>query len=99
MIELTGMRNAVSLAGLDGHCQVEIERLLDLDPSVLILSAPDEGGEFAGTLKYLKNERSFRFLQALQLHRVATIQSRLFSSASHFILDAAEHLAAQVDAF
>lgn len=98
MIELTGMRNAAAEAGLRSHQRVDIERVLLLDPDVLILSGPERAQQMNPSEAYVRNEEALQSLRALRHDRLAVLPANLYGANSQFLVDAAEELARQVDA-
>jgi len=98
MIELTGMRNVAAEAGLKSHQRVDIERVLTLDPDVLILSGPERAQQMNPSESYVRNEEALQSLTALREDRLAVLPASLYGANSQYLIDAAEELARQVDA-
>lgn len=97
VIGLAGLSNAAAEAGLEGHVGLEIERLLTIDPDVLVLgvAAADEGSN--PTLDLLRGEPSLAGLSAVRKACFAVLPSHLALASSHRVVDAAEALATAVD--
>lgn len=94
MIELAGMINAAAEAGMRGHSGIDIERLVTMDPDLLMLADWDEG-RASTTLAELAEHPAAQGLRALAGERVVTLPRALFSTSSHHLLDAAEELASR----
>lgn len=96
VIELTGMQNASAQDERVGHYELDIERLLVLDPDVVLLS--ESTNQYSASRAYLENESALGSLKALQDGWIITLPAALFSTNSHHLLDTAERLASEVDA-
>lgn len=96
VIELAGLKNAAAEAGGHSHYRLDVERLLELDPDLIVVGVGDE--VMSPAARYLRSEPAFRHLKALRNERVVELPVELFSTNSHHLLSAAEHLAAYVDA-
>ncbi|MCA8980960.1 MAG: ABC transporter substrate-binding protein [Planctomycetes bacterium] len=96
LIELTGMRNAGAEGGRAGHYELDIERLLELDPDLIVLSESTD--EYSPTLTFLQNEPALASLRALERDWIVPLPAALFSTNSHHLVETAERLAAGVDA-
>ena len=96
MVRLAGMRNAAAEAGLEGNSAIDLERVLELDPDVLLVSESEEGGD-SPTLAVLRTHEAARQLRAVQLERWIVLPVHLHATSSHHLLDAAEALAAAAD--
>lgn len=96
LIEMCGMVNAAAADGRAGHETIDIERLLVLDPDVIVLAKGNE--EYSPSRAYLENEEALATLRALRRGWIVEIPSDLFSANSQYVVDAAEELAAAVDA-
>ncbi len=97
MIELAGMRNAAAEAGIEGNSAIDLERVLQLDPDVLLVSESEEGGD-SPTLAVLRTHEAARELRAVKEQRWVVLPVHLHATSSHHLLDAAEALARGVDA-
>jgi iron complex transport system substrate-binding protein len=96
LLMLAGVSNVVAEAGWVGHDGVDIERLLDFNPDVLIISKPSR--DYGVTRKFLDNEEALQDMDAIRENRIVELPAGLFSTASHHLLDAAELLAGKIDA-
>ncbi len=96
VIELCGMTNAAAEDGSVGHAPLDIERLLVIDPDVILVARGNE--EYSAARGYLEDEEALATLRALERGWIVEVPSDLFSANSHYVVDAAEHLAASVDA-
>ena len=96
LIELTGMRNAGAEAERVGHYELDIERLLELDPDVIVLSESTD--EYSPTRTFLEGEPALSSLSALERDWIVSLPAALFSTNSHHLVETAERLAESVDA-
>jgi iron complex transport system substrate-binding protein len=98
MIRLAGMRNAAAEGGLKGHVVLELEKLIAIDPDVIVVGAParDEAG--SATKNVLEKTSALAGLSAVKKRRVAVLPASLLSTDSPRLVDAAERLAKEVDA-
>jgi iron complex transport system substrate-binding protein len=97
MIELAGLRNAASEAGLDGHPEIDFEQLLALDPDFFLVALPEDQ-ELGSSESMLRAEPLLANLRAVRKNRFLRLPEHLYSAASHHLLMAAERIAAQADA-
>ncbi|MDP6540446.1 MAG: ABC transporter substrate-binding protein [Planctomycetota bacterium] len=95
VIELAGLTNAAAEGGGRSHYRLDVERLLELDPDVIVVGVGDE--VMSPAARYLREEPAFRHLRALREDRVVELPVELFSTNSHHLVTAAERLAAAVD--
>ncbi|WP_145168450.1 ABC transporter substrate-binding protein [Planctomycetes bacterium Pla133] len=94
-----GLTPAATAAGLRGHHQVDHERLLDIDPRVLIIASDDGDPDASTTLLALRADERLSSLRALgDDGLVIVLPDELFSCTSHYLVEAAERVAAAVDA-
>ena len=96
MIRLAGMQNAGARDGRARHWQIDFERFADLDPE-FVLVGKDARGQ-APAEKLLRTHTTLRGLRAVQDGKIVTLPTALWNTTSHRLLDAAEQLAAAVDA-
>ncbi len=97
MIELAGMRNAASEAGLDGHPNIDFEQILAIDPDFFLISMSSATtGSSAQAI--LTEEPLLAGLRAVREKRFLRLPEALYSTASHQMLKAAESIAEQADA-
>ncbi len=98
MIRLAGMRNAAAEGGLKGHVVLELERLIAIDPDLIVVGAParDEAG--SATKNVLEKTSALANLSAVKKRRIAVLPASLLSTDSPRLVDAAERLAKEVDA-
>ncbi|MEO0649345.1 MAG: ABC transporter substrate-binding protein [Planctomycetota bacterium] len=99
VIELAGLTHLTSARGLEGHFQLDHEQLLELDPEVLVV--PSDDGTLAGSSTWRAIESDAR-LAGLRVRsdagQVVPIDALLLGTTSHHLIDAAEALAAAIDA-
>jgi len=88
LIRAAGGRNAAAEAGLSGHLKVTTERLLTLDPDVLLLGFPEDESldRVIGAYPHLKYSR------AVKEGMVIVIPPRLLTSVTPFLADGARFL-------
>jgi len=96
MIELAGMQNAGAADDRVGHYELDIERLLVLDPDVILFSESTD--EYSASRSFLENESALSSLSALERGWLVSLPAALFSTNSHHLMDSAERLAREVDA-
>ena len=92
VFELVGLENAARTDGRTGHVRIEIEDLLRLDPDVIVVSSSEEG-EPGVTRRFLENEPRTQTLRALNGGAVIELPEQLWTSNTHYLVDAAELLA------
>jgi ABC-type Fe3+-hydroxamate transport system substrate-binding protein len=96
LLDLAGVTNVAAEAGRVGHDGVDIETMLDFNPDVLVISKPSR--DYGVTRNLLNSEEALQELDAIAGGRIIELPAGLFSTASHHLIDAAEYLAAEVDA-
>jgi ABC-type Fe3+-hydroxamate transport system substrate-binding protein len=96
LIELAGMQNAGATDDRVGHYELDIERLLMLDPDVILLS--ESTSEYSASRSFLESEAALSSLSALEREWLVSLPASLFSTNSHHLMDSAERLAGEVDA-
>jgi len=96
MIQLAGMQNAGAEDGYEMDYQIDVERLLVLDPDLLIVAGSVSG--LTPSMEFLREDELLQDLKAVKNDHVVVLPSTLFSSNSQHLLTAAEHLSASVDA-
>lgn len=97
VLRMTGLRNVAAEAGLTGHAQVDFDRLLVLDPDLLVLVAPSKGQEKSTTLATLEATPAVQGLRALKEKKIVLVPDALLTSDSITMVDAADLLAIRVD--
>jgi iron complex transport system substrate-binding protein len=98
MIALAGMRNAAGEAGLSGHVPLELERLVTIDPDVIVVGAPARDEVGSSTKSVLEKTPALGNLAAVKSGRIVVMPASLLSTDSPCLVEAAERLAAEVDA-
>ncbi len=96
MIELAGMQNAGAEDGYEMDYQIDVERLLVLDPDLLIVAGSVSG--LTPSMEFLRGDELLQDLKAVKNDHIVVLPSALFSSNSQHLLTAAELLKASVDA-
>ncbi|MCP3914469.1 MAG: ABC transporter substrate-binding protein [bacterium] len=97
MIELAGMRNAASVAGIHGNPPVDFEQVLVIDPDLFVVGAKGRS-QHSPSAAILNAEASLASMTAIGDGRVVILPDDLYSTASHRLLAAAEELAARAAA-
>jgi iron complex transport system substrate-binding protein len=95
VMQLAGLRNLAAEAGFHGHVETDLEALIRYDPELVIVCAAGEGTELSGTRAYLDQEPSLRDLRFVREGRIVVLPVRLYSTASHHVVEAAEEVVAQ----
>lgn len=98
VFELAGVENAAARAGLDGHAALDHERLLTLDPDVIVVGAYESGVDVTSAASHLLAQPELEDLRALRSGRLLTLPTELFTSVSTELVSAAEDLQRQLDA-
>ncbi|HYG74794.1 MAG TPA: ABC transporter substrate-binding protein [Planctomycetota bacterium] len=94
IITIAGAVNAAAEMNLKGHVHFTFEQMLKLNPDWLIVSG--EQGLNSPQIKILMNEPTLAQLPALKNNKVAVIPDNVYSSISHYVVDAIELLAKQL---
>lgn len=97
LLDLAGLRNAAAEAGITGHESIDHERLLALDPDVIVVGTIEDSGERPPTETYLLGEPDLARLSAVRNHRIVALSPRLFTTASLALMDAAEALVDEIE--
>ena len=95
MLDLAGVPNAAGLAGLTGHSTIDLEKLLSIDPDVIIVSSSK--GQSA-TRRFLEESPAAAGLTALREDRIVELPSSVYDCASYHVVHGAEQLARGLDA-
>lgn len=93
---LAGIQNRAAMAGRSGNDALDVETFLTWDPDWIVVSTPS--GAYGATKAYLEGEDALQHLVSLQAGRIAEVPSALYSTTSHYLLDAAEALIAAIEA-
>ncbi len=96
LIELAGMQNAGAEGDREMDYQIDVERLLVLDPDILIVAGSVSG--LTPSLEFLLNDKLLKDLTAVRNEHIVVLPSTLFSANSQHLLTAAERLGAAVEA-
>ena len=95
-IELAGMQNAGAEGAREMDYLIDFERLLVLDPDILIVAGSVSG--LTPSLEFLRKDELLNNLKAVRNKHIVVLPSKLFSANSQHLLTAAEILSAAVDA-
>lgn len=91
MVTLAGGRNLAAEIGISGHVNLSLERLVMIDPEVIILSVwnPEAPG-FDQT--FLRNP-ALQHLSAIRMKQVYSIPEKYLTTVSQYIVEAVEKMA------
>lgn len=92
-LHMAGLTNAAEKQGLKGHVQIDFEKLLVLDPDILILTAPRGGQKESSTRHTLANTAVLANLRAVKEQRYVEVSDALLSSDSLTLVEAADTIA------
>lgn len=92
IIDLAGARNVAAAAGRTGHDLVDFETLFTWDADWIVVSTPSS--DYGMTRAYLENEAALADLRAIRAGQIAEVPSDLYSTTSHYLVEAAEELSA-----
>ncbi|MCC6672017.1 MAG: ABC transporter substrate-binding protein [Planctomycetes bacterium] len=95
LLESVGARNAAADAGLTGSVPLRAERLLALDPDVLVVGAVS--GEEERVRERLRQEPALASLRALREGRLLLVENALLVAVSQHAALAAQEIARQLD--
>ncbi|MFT7486025.1 MAG: iron complex transport system substrate-binding protein [Candidatus Paceibacteria bacterium] len=96
MIELSGMRNAATEAGLEGHPNIDYEQLLAIDPDFFLIPVRADQ-ETTSVETILCETPLLASLRAVREKRFLRLPESLYSTASQRVLLAAEAIAEQAE--
>jgi iron complex transport system substrate-binding protein len=91
MAALIGARNRAGEAGVVGHQKMSVERLIQLDPEIVIVS--DWNPEEPDFYERLISHPELKHLSAVRNRKVYSISDKDISTVSHYIVDGIERLA------
>lgn len=97
LIRLAGLKNAAADAGLVDHVSIDFERLIAIDPDVLVVSAPARGEGGSATKSVVESSPALAGLKAVKSKRIVVLPASLISADSPPLVDGAELLAREVD--
>lgn len=93
LVRRAGGRNAAAEAGIDGHKKLSLERILELDPDIVLLGLDEVTSREA----WLERYPVLGALRAVRTDRVLLLEPRYLSSVTPFLADGALQLARQLD--
>lgn len=99
LLRLAGAKNVAATAGLDGHVPLDHERLLALDPPILVVGTSLDDPTSSPSLEHLRETPELKSLRALREDRVVLVPAPLLHTTSHELVTAAEHLAPLLRAY
>jgi iron complex transport system substrate-binding protein len=91
-LDLAGLDNAAGGAGITGHAPISSEQIVALDPDIVVVDAPVDGGR--GSLQFLRENRTLAQLRAVREGQVIELPAALYATGSHHVVTAAEAIAA-----
>ncbi|RKY22030.1 MAG: hypothetical protein DRQ55_02485 [Planctomycetota bacterium] len=92
-LRLAGLTNLAAETGRRGHVPVSFEELLVMDPYLIVVGGEVGDQQQSGTARLLLENEALSGLQAVRAGRVLVIDSWLYTTTSHHIIDAAEEIA------
>ena len=92
----TGLRNAAAEAGVNGNVKVSIEKIIEINPDVIVIGTGYERD--ANYANYLSTDPRFVTIQAIRTKRIVAVPSRYIQTTSQFIGDAAVEVGRRIDA-
>jgi iron complex transport system substrate-binding protein len=95
ILKLAGLANAAASAGVEGHAQLGFERLLALDPDLIVTGLRARGESGSTTRSVIDSTATLATLRARREQRYVELPAELLSSDSQYIVDAAEKLQAE----
>ena len=95
IVQLAGLSNAAAAAGIEGHVELGFERLLLLDPDLIVTAAQARGESGSATRRVIESTPALAGLRARREGRLVELPAALLSSDSQHIVDAAERLQAE----
>ena len=95
VLTLAGLANAG--AELQGHANLGFERLLVLDPDLIVTGAQARGEQGSTTRSVIERTEALASLRARREQRFVVLPAELLSSDSQHIVDAAEKLQAEAE--
>ena len=95
ILALAGFTNAAAAAGVKGHGELGFERLLALDPDLIVTGLRARGEQGSTTRSVIESTAALETLRARREQRYVELPAELLSSDSQYIVDAAERLQAE----
>jgi iron complex transport system substrate-binding protein len=95
ILSLAGFTNAAAVAGVEGHNELSFERLLTLDPDLIVTGLRARGESGSTTRSVIESSAALASLRARREQRFVELPAELLSSDSQYIVDAAEKLQAE----
>jgi iron complex transport system substrate-binding protein len=96
MIRLAGMVNAA--ADLEGNVELENEQIIAMQPDVFLCGALRSTPDSSTSAELLRSDPALAHLEAVREGRIVILPTNLYGTCSHRLVEAAERLAAAVDA-
>ena len=96
LIRSAGLKNAAAEAGIAGNNKISPEKIIQLDPDVILIGTGYE--EDANFREMLLRDPRFSTLKAVRSRRILALPQRYVVTASQFIADAALELSRRINA-
>lgn len=95
IVTRAGGRNLAAEAGLRGHPKISLEKVVEINPEILILNqwTPNARATAKGRHQGLLSHPALQSVSAVRERRVFEIPGKLLTSVSHFIVDGVEEMA------
>lgn len=94
---LAGLRNGGAEAGIEGFGDMNHEILIDLDPDWILVGGSVENPGHSASRDFLLGEPVLQDLRAIREGRILMLPAELWSTTSHYLVDAAEGLVDQIE--
>ncbi len=91
MVTLAGGRNLAADTGIVGHVNISVERLVMIDPEIIILSTWNP--EAPGFEQIFLNDPALKQLSALRAKQVHAIPEKYLTTVSQYIVEGVEKMA------
>lgn len=98
-LRLAGVRNLAAETGRRGHQPLSFEELLALDPELIIVGGEADAQQPGGSAEVVLTTASLAGLQAVRRGAVVVLDSWLYTTTSHHLVDAAVELGRRVEPF
>ena len=92
-LELAGLRNLAAESGRRGHVSITFEELLLLDPEIIVVGGEADAQQPGGTAELLRTAPALAELRAVREGGVLVLDSWLYTTTSHHVVDAAVEMA------
>lgn len=97
VLALAGLANVAAQAGIEGHAELSFERLLTLDPDLIVTGAPTRDEKGSPTRSVIEGRDELAGLRARREGSIVAIPGALLSADSQHVVDAAERLVEELE--